>query len=147
MTKVRGTNLVIEKAHRVIERKMTGLRNGLKKAAVFLLDKSYDLVPIDYGPLKASGHIEVRDPGTQETHVLVIYGGPNAPYAVYVHENPEALHGEAFNTAYAHLIARNPPTGPYRHSRRPNEAFKFLEKPFRDYYTVMINMITEEVRV
>lgn len=49
-----------------------------------------ELVPVMDGPLRASGHVE--PPVVAGTNVVVTagFGGPAAPYALSVHENPRA---------------------------------------------------------
>ena len=48
--------------------------------------------PVDTGNLRASEFVEgpIRDGRT--IYTLIVAGGPSAPYAVYVHEDPEAFH-------------------------------------------------------
>ena len=48
--------------------------------------------PVDQGPLRASVHQDgpVRNGRTVTTRIVA--GGPSAPYAVYVHEDLDAVH-------------------------------------------------------
>lgn len=62
-----------------------------------------------------------KDEGTS---VVVGY---TANYAVYVHENLQAVHGAAFNAKYSAEIDRG-----VEHSRGPNQQAKFLEQPARE---------------
>ena len=49
--------------------------------------------PVDTGALRSSGHIaNPRRDGSEEFAVDIAFGGPAAPYAVYVHEDPDAHH-------------------------------------------------------
>jgi hypothetical protein len=51
--------------------------------------------PVDKGALRASEHIEgPLRAGVNENiiYTLIVAGGPAAPYALYVHENLEAIH-------------------------------------------------------
>lgn len=52
--------------------------------------------------------------------------GYSASYAVIVHEDMEAAHGEDYNEKYAAEIAAGT-----KHSRGPNQQAKYLETPFR----------------
>lgn len=49
--------------------------------------------PVDKGPLRASEHVvgPRRERGRRIVTEIVA-GGPAAPYAIYVHEDPDALH-------------------------------------------------------
>ena len=57
-----------------------------------------DFVPVDLGPLRASGHVRPpeRGQGTMIS-VALVYGGPSARYAIEQHENLDYQHtvGEA----------------------------------------------------
>jgi len=48
--------------------------------------------PVDKGELRASVHVTSPTISKQDVHVLIVAGGPAAPYAVYVHEDLEAFH-------------------------------------------------------
>jgi hypothetical protein len=67
--------------------------------------------------------------------------GYTAAYAVYVHENLEAAHGQMYNAKYADEIAMTRamkaakiPKGSFTewHDRGPNQQAKFLEQPARE---------------
>lgn len=66
------------------------LDRALYREAQAIFRKSQRLVPVDKGFLKNSGVVE----GPTNHEVLIGYGGPAAPYALYVHENPEAKHAK-----------------------------------------------------
>lgn len=48
--------------------------------------------PVEFGELRASEHVEgpTRQGGSVWTNIVA--GGPSAPYAIYVHEDPDAFH-------------------------------------------------------
>jgi hypothetical protein len=48
--------------------------------------------PVDTGALRASGHVKPARRYGKDISVSLEFGGPSAPYAVYVHENLEAFH-------------------------------------------------------
>ena len=112
-----------------------GMERGLKRAGLRLQRDSMKLVPIDTGNLRAGAFTRASGSGFQ-TEVRVGYV---AAYAVYVHENLEAAHGEAFNKKHADKIAayrkrhgkRGGPYSPYSHKRKAVEQAKFLETPLR----------------
>lgn len=64
---------------------------ALTKCGNAILKKSQVYVPVDTTALKKSGKVEVAGVG-KGTKVTVGYGGPDAPYALYVHEDPGAKH-------------------------------------------------------
>lgn len=116
---------------------LTKLRQGLVEAAKLLLRRANLLVPVDTGVLKASGFVRLVG-SLSEPRVLIGY---TANYAIYVHENLDAKHGAAFNTAYAALIAKG-----RTHVRGAAQQAKFLEAPMRDTITraEMVELIKKE---
>lgn len=62
------------------------IREGLEKCAGVVYRKSQGYVPVDTGALKASGRVEVSGQGNG-ARASVVYGGPTAHYALYVHED------------------------------------------------------------
>jgi hypothetical protein len=62
-------------------------REALKIFAV-----SQRLVPVQYGNLKGSGLVTSPTKVSGGYEVLIGYGGPAAPYAVYVHEITTSYH-------------------------------------------------------
>lgn len=85
----------VDKVIRAIgkEKAKTGMTiaESLKKCAEVILKKALYYCPVEYGPLRKSGRIESEGSG-MGTRVHVVFGGPEAPYAIYVHENLEAKH-------------------------------------------------------
>lgn len=60
-----------------------------------------------------------------------------ASYALSVHENLEAAHGEEFNRKHAKDIGRKITRGPRKgkiaeHKRGPGQQAKYLEQPYRE---------------
>ena len=49
-----------------------------------------EYVPVDKGPLKSSGHVATPNVSGQTAEITMGFGGPSAPYALAVHENPRA---------------------------------------------------------
>ena len=83
---------------------------------------SQDVVPVRYGVLRASG--EVRGPFVRGSTVeaFISYGGPAAPYAVFVHELP-----------------------PSRAKHDPPTRWKYLENPVKLYSKGMAKRMTIRV--
>lgn len=67
-------------AHR--ERLAKGCERGVKQAALLLQRESQKVVPVEFGPLKASAFTKVTGAGFN----TVAQVGYSAPYALYVHE-------------------------------------------------------------
>lgn len=55
-----------------------------------LAESKEKYVPVDQGALRASGHVEPPVIRGTMASVDVGFGGPSAPYALSVHENPRA---------------------------------------------------------
>lgn len=125
-------------------RKLAGLTMGMKKAMLYIQAESMKVVPVDYGPLRASVFTRSENDNTPNVRVVTGY---TAAYAVYVHENAEALHGEPFNIHYAKELAAGHTTGPFRHTRGPNQTYKFLERPWRQAHNsgVLLAIIANEI--
>lgn len=124
ITKVRGLSSVLGQMKKVQKGQVAGLERGLKLAGLFLLAKSQKEVPVEFGPLKASGFVRVTGFGAG-TNVQVGY---TAAYAIYVHENLDAAHGEEFNKKYAEAIKNGK-----MKSRGKGQKAKFLEDPAKDF--------------
>lgn len=84
MAKVLNGDRLVRKLKAAGKKYPRRLARGVRKAAAFILDKSQDLVPVDTGELKESGHVEARG---QEASVVY-----EAEHAVIVHEDLEARH-------------------------------------------------------
>jgi hypothetical protein len=54
--------------------------------ANLIFAKSQTLVPVDTGVLRGSGGVSAPQSGSSGYYVDIFYGGPAAPYALYVHE-------------------------------------------------------------
>ena len=79
-----------------------------------------DYVPVDFGTLRASGHVQQPVIFGSRASVTLGYGGAAAPYAMYVHENPRS--GKTGGVS---------PSGQrYRHWARRGE-WKYLETPVK----------------
>lgn len=57
-----------------------------------VLRESKRIVPVDTGALKNSGRVEKPSVSARGVSVEITYGGAAAPYALYVHEDPDAQH-------------------------------------------------------
>ena len=67
------------------------LYEGIDKSGDVILKRMLELCPIDKGPLRASHKKETVGKG-MAVRCTISAGGPEAPYAAWVHENHEAYH-------------------------------------------------------
>lgn len=68
------------------------LSRAVYAEATTVLNESKKIVPVDDGYLKNSGKVEAPKVSPKETSVEITYGGAAAPYALFVHEDPDASH-------------------------------------------------------
>ena len=154
----------IQKLEKASNRILSRAERGLVEAGQFLQGKSMEIVPVQTGYLRASAFTRKVSQG----HVIVGY---TALYAAYVHENPNAAHGQAFNIKHAERISRanqrlyfsegeplrsgvtrrvsGQKAGTRRSTyfnRGPNQQYKFLEKPARENRADMLRIIASWVR-
>lgn len=142
-------SLIQQALRRHANAKALRLAEGLKKAGLFLEAESKKVAPVDYGVLKASAFTRVENDYTRTVDVIVGY---TAAYAVFVHENLDALHGAAFNARYAKELAEAKAarkrgervSGPFRHNRGPDQQAKFLEAPFRRHRRTLRDIVVAE---
>lgn len=112
---------------------------GLLEGGKFLREESEKIVPVQTGELKDScyGPTNVGEKGLKADVVV----GYDADYAVYVHENPSAAHGEEFNVKYAAEIAAGRMT-----ARKSEEQWKFLETPMRVHRNTIFKIIASWIK-
>lgn len=110
------------------------VKRGTLKAARALLADSREIVPVDTGRLYRSGRARHQKVTRDEMGFLRGTDGRftskstfsadvtyNTPYAIYVHEDPNARH-------------------------KPGKSYKYLEKPARRYKRRYAKIISDEVR-
>ena len=84
-----------------------------------------EYVPVVSGNLRASGHVQLPKITSKGASVELGYGGPAAPYALSVHENPN--------------------TGKTATGSQVGE-WKYLESPFKRHLTGMDKRIAADMR-
>ena len=139
MGNVKGFKQVIKALRAKVAKQEKGFARGLIEAGLLLQRASMKIVPIHTGNLRASGQAYPVVLGTGfDTEV---FAGYDAEHAIYVHEDLEALHGMAFNAAYADKIkevnkarrkAGKKGKHPYWFKRGKDQQAKFLEQPARE---------------
>lgn len=80
-----------------IEKKLGGFAKGPAARALFSVGEVYmteakKRVPVKYGTLRSSGHVKRPEQVADSWQVRLVFGGPSAPYAAFVHENLRAYH-------------------------------------------------------
>ena len=65
---------------------------ALYREAEAIMTASKEIVPVDQGILKGTGHVELPEVRGGAVEVVMGYGGPAAPYAIYVHEDVMLRH-------------------------------------------------------
>lgn len=68
------------------------LAAGLYQHAHRVMARSAEEVPVETGALRSTGHVEEPAISGDRVSLTLGYGGPAAPYALYVHENLQAHH-------------------------------------------------------
>lgn len=118
---VTGVEQMIRALDKLKDEKTKKILPALRSAAGVVYRKSQGYVPVDKGPLKASGRIEDNGKQGNGAQVRVLYGGDSAPYALYVHEDLEAHHA--------------PPT-----------CAKFLERAYRETRGTQTSIVMRELK-
>jgi len=68
------------------EKSPQAIAQAIWEEANMIFAKSQILVPVDTGVVRGSGGVSAPQMGSQGYFVDIFYGGPAAPYALYVHE-------------------------------------------------------------
>lgn len=85
-----GLDQVLDQLKRIGEDAKQETSDALYAEAELIMGEAKHRTPADTGALRSSGHVVPPDsPGDP---IVLAFGGPAAPYAVYVHENLEAKH-------------------------------------------------------
>lgn len=89
--RVEGVGKVLRATGAAKSKDAANIADALGRAAQAIYKRSQTLVPVEFGPLKASGRVEVEGRGFG-TRAYVLYGNELAYYAVYVHEDLTKAH-------------------------------------------------------
>jgi len=93
---------------------------AIYEEAQVIFNKSQILVPVDTSALRGSGDVSAIQGSGQGVYVDIFYGGPAAPYALYVHEIIGNYH------------------------KAPTQA-KYLEQPFMESLAQIQNNISRRI--
>jgi hypothetical protein len=148
-----GVSKVVSNLLKVKKNIGRGVERGFVKSAQFIRRESRFIVPRQIGTLHDKWDIRKHGSGLK---VDVEFGYFGTEYGAFVHEVPgidlssPVTHGQLFNIKHAAEIAAAKGTplgtaagGMFR--RRPQEQWKFLEKPIREHTTDILNIIKSEV--
>ena len=145
IARMTGIKSVLAKLNKATDDYSRNIRRGLVKGGLHLQAKSQEIVPKQLGVLSASAF--TRDIGNALHPDIIV--GYTADYAVFVHEDLEKRHGQAFNQYYATEIANAEGTSSGTakgglFNRGENQQAKFLEKPARDERGAIFAIIQRE---
>lgn len=139
MTSIIGAQAVIRKLKAYNTNLARKYQTNSFRAGLFIQRKSMEIVPVDKGNLRGSAYTRNMGGSGFRTDIFVGY---TADYAMFVHEDLEAAHGERFNIKYAREIAAG------RQKRRgKDQQAKFLEKPIRDNRQLILRMIANGMKI
>lgn len=94
-----GSSYLLAKFEKMRDDVPKELDRALYREAQLIFRASQKIVPVDTGVLRSSGVVE--KPVNHE--VIIGYGGAAAPYAFYVHEDPEAKHKSGKSYKYLEI--------------------------------------------
>lgn len=90
--KVTGLDGVIKMLQQHKEKAVAALKKELYQEAEGIMTQSKELVPVDTGNLRDSGTVRLPLQTGRSIVQELGYGGPAAPYAIFVHENTVVFH-------------------------------------------------------
>lgn len=130
---IKGLDKVLKNLRRKTKEMGDGCQRGVREASLLLLRESQQLVPIDFGLLRASGFANVVGEGFAARGSV----GYSASYALYVHE------------AVGMVLQGQPrPGGRGRYWDPQGRAqAKFLEEPMRRLAPRLRNIIRQNMRI
>jgi len=140
---IQGVEDVRRNMKRAIASQAAAFERGLKRAGLFIQNESTDIVPVQLGVLKASAYTRAKGKGFKTT----VFVGYTAAYAIYVHENPFATHGEVYNMKHkerlAHARVTTVKSGNFQ--RGENQQYKFLEVPVKRKQAEILEIIKDSL--
>lgn len=135
-TRMSGLATVLANLHRAHARVIAGATRGLTVAGLLLQRTSQDMVPVEFGPLRASAY-------TRPFGFLAVEVGYTAAYALWVHE---AVAMKLRGQPRRQRPGGPPPIGNYW-DPSPHARAKFLEIPFRALRPQLVRIIRTHARI
>ncbi len=136
---LKGLATVRRKMAKAVRDQLKRTERALVRASLFLQRESQKVCPVEFGVLKNSAFTRLEVPAPAP--VIKVRVGYTAAYAIFVHENLDALHGAAYNAFYADEIAKG-----LKKNRGKNQQAKFLEGPARLHRVEIARRIREGSR-
>ena len=87
-----GLDEVRKRVERAQEAAPSEIAGALNEEAERVMTRAKRLTPVDTGTLRASGIVESPEFRRFEVIITLGFGGPAAPYAIFVHERTEIRH-------------------------------------------------------
>jgi len=115
---IRGISEVKGNLKRVDKNMEKGVAVGLKRGGLLIQRESQKIVPVDTGNLRAGAFTRAVGTGMR----TVVSVGYTAYYGPFVHENLQARH-------------------------KPGKQAKFLERPVREHYQDVVDIVAKAVGV
>ncbi len=89
---VKGLDQVMRRLRAIADQLPHEIGRALYEEAQIEKNESMRRTPVDTGALRASHEVSAPVIAGHDISVTISVGGASAPYAIYVHENLEALH-------------------------------------------------------
>jgi HK97 gp10 family phage protein len=115
-----------------------GAEKGLLRGGALILKESMKQAPVDKSNLKPSAFTRNNGGSGAKADVVVGY---TSDYAVYVHENTDAAHGEDFNKKHKKQISKGT-----THTRGKGQKSKFLEDPVKENTNEVRNIVKKSIQ-
>lgn len=133
---VQGTKGVIDALKALGDQAGPAFAQAIYEEAEAVMTTSKEqYVPVDTGVLRGTGYVAPPEQIGPVISVEIGYGGPAAPYALAVHENPRAGKTGGFS----------PQGKPYKHWARVG-SWKYLELPWKEAMAGLIERLEAKLR-
>lgn len=89
---IRNVDRVADELRGIARHLADAVGPALRAEAEIEMTEAKRRTPVDTGALRGSGHVAGPKHSGRDTQVTLAFGGPAAPYALFVHENLDAHH-------------------------------------------------------
>jgi hypothetical protein len=113
-----GADQVLRNLDQIIRTQPTKIAAALHEEAEELMTEAKRRTPVDTSALRSSGHVQIPQVDQDSVSVTLAFGGPAAPYAVYVHEDLTANHPVGQAKFLESVLTEAAPNLPARIARR-----------------------------